>query len=40
MCAFAAIEGLAAMFEELIENHTDTVRSGAKQPRELQHAGA
>jgi hypothetical protein len=40
MCAFAAIEGLAAMFEELMENHTDTVRSGAKQPRELQHAGA
>jgi len=35
MCAFAAIDGLAAMFEELLERCAP-----AKQKRELQHAGA
>jgi hypothetical protein len=35
MCAFAAIEGLAAMFEELQDNYVPD-----EQPKELQHAGA
>lgn len=40
MCAFAAIEGLAAMFEELMESCADTVTPGTEEPRRLQHAGA
>lgn len=37
MCAFAAIEGLAAMFEELLERRAETA-DGAVE--ELSHAGA
>jgi hypothetical protein len=39
MCAFAAIEGLAALFEELMENYAGVVASGGEETRELQHAG-
>jgi Iron-containing redox enzyme len=38
LCAFAAIEGLAAMFEELVEKHLE--RSAVRSPGELQHAHA
>lgn len=37
MCAFAAIEGLAALFEELLESSAVT---STEQGRELEHAGA
>lgn len=37
MCAFAAIEGLAAMFEELLERRAETTAGSVE---ELSHAGA
>ncbi len=40
MCAFAAIEGLSAMFEELLENCAGTTDDGIGQQRELRHASA
>lgn len=40
MCAFAAIEGLAAMFEELMESCVVPGDKTAERPGELQHAGA
>jgi hypothetical protein len=40
MCAFAAIDGIAAMFEELMESCVDTGTAGTEQSGRLQHAGA
>lgn len=40
MCAFATIDGLAAMFEELMESCVDSGDKTAEWPGELQHAGA
>lgn len=40
MCAFAAIDGLAAMFEELVAEDAAETAAAPEQPRELLYAGA
>jgi hypothetical protein len=40
MCAFSAIEELAAMFEELLECCTQTANDSASRRKELRHAHA
>jgi hypothetical protein len=40
MCAFAAIDGLAAMFEELIAKSAENPAAAIEPPGELLHAGA